>query len=667
MKLTKNNTKSKLSNKFILHVISVIIISTLIFSIILSYEQYQTKISEIKKDIKNTLKSNKSIIAQALWRIDTKALKIKAHEFLVDNDIKFVKITDENGKNIITLGNDKDIDIKNTIDLYYNHNGKKFFLGKIILGSSTESVIKKIKSSIILLVFQALLLIIIMIIYITYIFNNLISKHLVKIRNYLNNIDITKKQPPLVLDRPKNKSPDELDDTVKAINFMREEAHKNYQKVEYQTLHDSLTNLLNRKAIEKHINELLTNEKSKQHYHALFLINIDHFKFINDSLGHEVGDAILKNMAKRLLTLQTNEKDIGRLGGDVFMFILENIGDDIEKAKQNALNYAQKILKTIQKPFKIKNMNYHISASIGIKIFGKESSVETIIKNADNALYHAKLKGPNQIELFYPKMQISTDRRLRIEEVLRIAIKNHSLIVHFQPKCGLDGTVYSAEALVRMKSDNGEFFSPAEFIPIAEEAGLIIDLGKEIMKKVFKFIHDYEEIIKQSTLKNIAINISPTHFTTERFCEEITHYAKKFNIADNFITIEITEEATITDIHKLIDVMNCLKENGFNLSIDDFGTGYSSFQYLQKFPLDELKIDKSFIDEIPTSPQARDIVKTIITMAHNLNFHVVAEGVEYPEQLEFLKKYKCDLIQGYIFYKPLSKEEFLKVLKNTKK
>lgn len=261
-------------------------------------------------------------------------------------------------------------------------------------------------------------------------------------------------------------------------------------------------------------------------------------------------------------------------------------------------------------------------------------------------------------------MQISTDRRLRVEEVLRNAIKNESLIVYFQPKCDLNDTIYSAEALVRMQSDDGGFFSPAEFIPIAEEDGLIIELGKVVIKKVFKFIHNYEEIIKQSTLKNIAINISPIHFASDNFCEEITVESKKYKIKENFITVEITEEATIRDIYKLIEVMNCLKENGFNLSIDDFGTGYSFFQYLQKFPLDELKIDKSFIDEIPTSPQALAIVKTIISMVHNLNFHVVAEGVEYPEQLEFLKKYKCDLFQGYIFYKPLNKEDFLKVLKN---
>ncbi|QOP46452.1 putative bifunctional diguanylate cyclase/phosphodiesterase [Sulfurimonas paralvinellae] len=654
--------KSRLSSRFILHVTSIIIISTLLFSLMLAYEQYQTKISEITNSVENTLTSNKSIISQALWRIDTQALKIKAQEFLLDSSITFVQISDENGKNIIKLGNSEDVNIKKSVDLYHNDNGKKIFLGKLTLAGSTKSILKDIESSVLILVLQSILLIVIIIFYITYIFKRLISDHLVTIQHYVNKIDIEKKQSPLALQRSKNKFADELDDTVKAINYMRQEAHTHYQKVEYQTLHDSLTNLYNRKAIEKQIKEIVQHKYLKQQYHALFLISIDHFKFINDSLGHQMGDFVLQEVAQRLLLLNINEKDVGRLGGDIFMFVIEDMGTNIEQAKKTALDYGQHILEVIQEPLKIKQLEYHISASIGIKLFGKESNVDTIIKNADNALHRAKLKGVNQIELFYPKMQVSIDRRLRIEEVLREEIKNNRLIVNFQPKCYLNGVIYSAESLVRMQSVDGEFFSPAEFIPIAEDIGLIIEIGKQVMMKVFDFIHQNRALIEQSSIQSIAINISPTHFAIDGFCDQLTALSRQYNLPENFITIEITEEATVTNIQHLIDIMNCLKKSGFNLSIDDFGTGYSSLQYLQKFPLDELKIDKSFIDEIVTKPQSQAIVKTIITMAHNLDFHVVAEGVEDAEQLALLREYGCDLIQGYLFSKPLDEKAFINKL-----
>jgi EAL domain-containing protein (putative c-di-GMP-specific phosphodiesterase class I) len=261
-------------------------------------------------------------------------------------------------------------------------------------------------------------------------------------------------------------------------------------------------------------------------------------------------------------------------------------------------------------------------------------------------------------------MQFVSDKRMKIENLLRHAIENNHLKIHYQPKCDQNGVIYSAEALVRMMGEDGRPVSPVDFIPIAEETGLISELGLQIITKVFAFITHHQKLIEQANIKSISINVSPTQFSNSLFHKQIAEQAHKFNIPEKFIVLEITEEAIVSDIEYVIDVMNTIKNSGFKLSIDDFGTGNSSLRYLQKFPLDELKIDKSFVDEITLSDRAQAIIKTIIDMARNLDFEVVAEGVEDRDQLELLKNYGCNLFQGYLFSKPLPETDFVEELKN---
>jgi diguanylate cyclase (GGDEF)-like protein len=661
----KNMVSGKLATRFVRHVIAVALITTLLMSLFLAYGQYKSKIKRINEEVDNILRINQPVVAQSLWILDIHSLDLLVRGFLLQREVVFARITDEKGNVVVKQGHMDNDAIRKTVALYHKDSGKNIFLGKLTLAATKKLALKDIESSFMLILAQSILLILIIVAYVLYIFKHFISKHLIRIQQYTSHLVIGKDQAPLRLERiaTKHNNGDELDRLVKSINYMFKEANSNYHKVEYQALHDGLTGLYNRRAIAWRVNELIADNNTGQ-YNALILIDLDHFKLINESQGYHVGDKILKKISFRLRRLIADNRNIARTGGDEFVLIVEELTTDKEQAVKNVSQFARKILNVIQKPLKVEGSQYHLSAGIGIEVFNKEIDFETILKHADNALYHAKMGGVNQLALFYADMQHASDKRMKIESLLRNEIKNDRLIVNYQPKCDKNGVIYSAEALVRMRNENGQMVSPADFIPIAEETGLIIKLGQQIVKKVFEFIIHHQQLIEKSGIKSIAVNVSPTQFSDNHFRKQIAEQAKKYNIPDDFIVLEITEEAVVSDMQYVIDAMLAIKKSGFKLSIDDFGTGYSSLRYLQKFPIDELKIDKSFIDEVTKSDKAQAIIKTIIDMAKHLGFEVLAEGVEDAEQLKLLNDYGCRFFQGYLFFKPLNEDDFVEKLKD---
>ena len=663
--MKKEKIHSKLASRFVRHVLFIALITTILMTLFFSYDQYQRKLAKINDELDTILQVNQATVTQSLWILDTHALNLIVKGFLLQREIVFAQITDDQGHIVASQGNAGNGDtIEKTIDLYHNDSGKKTFIGQLTLIATKKVAMRDIESSFGLTLLQSMLLILIIVVYVLYIFRDFISKHLIRIHRYTSQLVIGKDQPPLTLDRITNKrnSGDELDQLVGSINYMFQEANKSYHRVEYQALHDELTDLYNRRAIEQRINTLITDNGGM--CHALALIDLDHFKLINESQGHHVGDQVLKKIASRLLHSIAENNIVARSGGDEFVLIIENLTTDREEAGKLANLLIKDILAAIQQPLKIDGSEYHVSACAGIEIFNEKIDFKTILKHAENALHHAKIKGVNQVALFYSDMQFARDKRMQIETLLRNAIKNNRMIINYQPKCTKDGTIYSAEALVRMIDEDGRMVSPADFIPIAEETGLISELGEQIINKVFECIANHQALMERSAITSISINISPTQFSNSHFHEQITEQARQYGIPRNFIILEITEEAVVSDIQHIIDTMHTIKHSGFKLSIDDFGTGYSSLNYLQKFPLDELKIDKSFIDEVTVNDRAQAIIKTILDMARHLGFEVVAEGVETFDQLELLNNYGCNFFQGYVFYKPLSETDFLEKLKN---
>ncbi|WP_320034868.1 EAL domain-containing protein [Halarcobacter sp.] len=430
------------------------------------------------------------------------------------------------------------------------------------------------------------------------------------------------------------------------------------KKADFLAYHDSLTKLPNRVKLENDLNFSLKLAKRKeQHLYVLF-IDLDRFKMINDSLGHSIGDELLKIIASRIKKVLRDSDIISRMGGDEFIVVLDSSRD-----KKSASYVCQRILNVIKESITIENNILNTSASIGIAIYPDDGNdFTTLIKNADTAMYHAKNMGKNNYQYYNKQLSLNVSELLKIEQALKEAIPNNELYLNYQPQYDLiSKEIIAFEALVRWENKELGFISPAKFIPIAEDTGLIIEIGKFIFETACK---DYVELKKANQrLKHIAINISSIQFKDENFVNDILEIVNRYNIQPSEIELEVTERYIMEYSRDNINSIQKFRDLGFRFSIDDFGTGYSSMSYLTKFPIDVIKVDKAFIDGTPEDNNNVQISKAIIALSKSLNYKVVAEGIEYSTQEDFLSSISCDYGQGYFFSKPLSIENALKILK----
>lgn len=429
-------------------------------------------------------------------------------------------------------------------------------------------------------------------------------------------------------------------------------------ELEKRLLTDSLTDVSNRFAYIERMDSLLESTSAISHsvQHAVYFLDLDRFKQINDTLGHAVGDTILIEIATRLQTLLKNKDIIARYGGDEFIITLTNVKNVREAAK-----FAEQIIQVIEQPMDINGQNIFISTSIGISMYPVDGeSTEQLTHCADKAMTYSKKNGRNGYSFYFDELQTDSQRVLLLDSELRKAIDEREFELYFQPKIEMDNEqIQGLEALVRWNSESLGFVSPAEFIPYAEETGLIIPLSEIIIEKAC------EAVIKlqQFGLKiPIAINISSIHFKQSNFLESIQVILERYNTPANNFEIEVTERTVMNSATETVSKLVRLKQLGFKISIDDFGTGYSSLSYLVRFPLDCLKIDRSFIQHISSLDEKQAVVDAIIQMSHRLKMKVVAEGVEQAQQVDILRKMNCDIIQGYYYSKPLPLDELLEFI-----
>ncbi|WP_158555827.1 EAL domain-containing protein [Peribacillus glennii] len=415
------------------------------------------------------------------------------------------------------------------------------------------------------------------------------------------------------------------------------------QSMAYQ---DYLTGLPNRNMLYSLFSEQLSAASSKSQSLAVLFLDLDRFKTINDTLGHRTGDKLLQGVSERLTNIIRKNDFVFRQGGDEFIIILTEANRSI------ASKIAARILQVLSVPFRLNNHDVFSSTSIGISLFPDHGeTVEKLIQNADTAMYQAKKAGKNTFEFFYSKERHSLIDPLTMEMDLHKAVERDELVLHYQPKVSLkSGKIVGAEALIRWFHPQIGMISPAEFIPIAEETGLILPIGEWAL---YTACRQVKEWMKKGLSIVISVNISTTQFVQSNFVTSIERILTETQVEPQCLEIEITESVS-ADIEHTITTLHGLKKLGVRISIDDFGTGFSSLNYLKQFPVDTLKIDQSFIRELYKNPNDETIVKTIISMAHNLNLTVVAEGIETKEQLVFLQQYFCDEGQGYLISKPLS-------------
>ena len=429
------------------------------------------------------------------------------------------------------------------------------------------------------------------------------------------------------------------------------------KRLEEQLAHlaqyDHLTGLANRALFQERLANAITQANRLDIRFALFLLDLDRFKAVNDTRGHPIGDVLLKQVAARLAEGVRETDTVARLGGDEFAIIVTNLAEAADVAV-----LAQKILKALSVPYVLDGHKVFTTASIGITVYPSDAdSPDTLLKFADNALYHAKDSGRGAYRFYYSEMNARAQLRNALESELRHALERDEFVLCYQPKVGaFDHEVVGAEALIRWNHPERGVISPDEFIPIAEATGLIVEIGEWVLKAACAQSIAWRG--RGLPLIPMAVNVSPIQFRRAEFVDTVTRVIESTGFDPAALELEITENMIMEDVTGVMRLLHDLHRLGISLSIDDFGTGYSSLAYLKRFPVDKLKIDRSFIHDIGHDADDAAITRAIITLGESLNLHVIAEGVESEDQLAFLRREGCREIQGYFISKPLTADAF---------
>jgi diguanylate cyclase (GGDEF)-like protein/PAS domain S-box-containing protein len=429
------------------------------------------------------------------------------------------------------------------------------------------------------------------------------------------------------------------------------------KKLKDMAYYDSLTGVPNRSLLFDRLQQAILHEDFKEKFIALMFLDLDRFKVINDTLGHIIGDKVLTTAANRLKECIRKSDTLARYGGDEFAILLYDL-----KSKHRPAAIAERIISEFSKPFYLDKHEIYMTISIGIALFPYDGkNMENLLKNADMAMYSAKNRGRNNFQFYSSDLNKKAISQLKIESELKKALIKNEFSLNYQPKVDIkSGQIIGFEALLRWKNPKLGNIPPRDFIPLAEETGMIIQIGEWVLRNAC--IQNKKWIDEGYPSLLVAVNLSAKQFNHSNIVDTVKNILNDTELSPKNLELEITESTIMENPDSVIKMLKELKELGISLSIDDFGTGYSSLNYLKKFPIDSLKIDKTFIDDLEHSKDDASIIKATISLAHNLNLKVIAEGVENEYQLKFLRENKCDIIQGYYYSRPLFYEDISKFL-----
>ncbi len=659
-------------------------VTVLSFSAILFYIN---QVDMMKKDVVKNSVTQASLIGASIEsaiifndeRSANKTLKVLE----INPVVEFAVVVLPDGKKFSYYSRNKEIDIlrldidvsrkryisNDYLDIIHEIIDRDIVIGYIFIRSNLIELKNKITHYKEMLVF-IILFSIILAFFLSHFLKKIITMPLDAMVNYVKELSETKDYGKrLNLDLR-----DELGTLVEGFNYMLDvvqdrekelEKHSDYlqevvnQRTEqlYEKAHfDSLTKLPNRALLLERLNHALLAAKRKKSRLAILFIDLDRFKVINDSIGHDVGDQLLIAVAERLQKTSRDIDTIARLGGDEFVYLLEDISHPEDPAR-----IAERINILFSKPFHLEKHVLYATASIGISLYpndGSESGV--LMKNADISMYCAKKNGPGNYKFYKEDMNSSSFTRLKLENKLRSAAENNEFYLVYQPQVTVENNeINSVEALLRWHNPELGDITPNVFIPIAEEIGIINQVGMWVVTETCRQIDSWAEHGIDDMV--VAINISASHLLSVDLINHIRNEVVRFNVEYDRLELEITEEVFLEHSERTLDVLNELQSLGIQIAIDDFGTGYSSLQYLKDLPVDVLKLDGMFIMDLENNLSSQGIVSSTIILAHSLNMRLVAECVETSEQFEFLKQKNCDLIQGYYFYKPVSPEKIIEI------
>ena len=446
------------------------------------------------------------------------------------------------------------------------------------------------------------------------------------------------------------------------LSRVRHSVRQAEQKLTHLAHVDAVTGLSNRNAFNERLEFAIREAGQFQETVAMLLLDLDNFKQVNDTLGHQAGDELLRVIGQRIVRTLRREDFVARLGGDEFAVILRNVN-----ARSEAMQVCTKLVDTIALPVPIEGHDFFVTASIGVAFFpddGEDS--KTLTRNADTAMYQAKIAGKNAFELFLPAMNADVKKRVSMETCLRGALQNGELSLHYQPKIDLmSGSLLGFEALLRWKNEQmGGMVSPADFIPVAEDSGLIVPIGEWVIEQALADLRRWNEGRRKKL--HIAVNLSARQLKVDGIARRIAQLVAESAVPAEWLELELTESMVMENVHAQIETFQELRKFGVRLAIDDFGTGYSSMSYLKRLPIDTLKIDRSFVNELPKNNNDLAIATAIVALGHSLGLTVVAEGIETEAQADALLNLGCDIGQGYLYAKPMPAdriEQYLSVLK----
>ncbi len=433
------------------------------------------------------------------------------------------------------------------------------------------------------------------------------------------------------------------------------------RQLRHLATHDGLTGLPNRVLLDDRLTQAMAHADRDKRTFALLVCDLDRFKLINDSLGHRAGDALLREVAHRLTGVVRTVNTVARIGGDEFVLVISSIADS-----EDATHLANHAITALQAPVRVGGIDVHTSPSIGIVIYPTDgASIEILLAHANAAMYSAKQRGHGHVQRYAPGMHAGTEDRVQLESDLHNAVTLEQFELYYQPKVDtFTGAVRSAEALIRWVHPTRGIVSPAEFIPLAEECGLIGTIGEWVIREACRQMRAWQDAGVPPL--RVSVNVSASQFREGELVNCILRALDEVSLQARYLEVEVTESAVMSDPEQSIAILEQLSSMGVLVSVDDFGTGYSSMSYLRRFPIDKLKIDRVFINEIVSRPEDASIVRAIISLAHSLHLKVVAEGVETPAQLEFLKAAGCDEYQGYHFSRPLPAVDFERLMRESR-
>jgi diguanylate cyclase (GGDEF)-like protein len=660
-------------------------IATVAFALMVSlaiagYELWQKRkagLQDIEMRFAQIDASSVPSIAELVWHFNVDGLRLVAAGIAKQSDVSRVTIHDAE-KGIIDIGKPvagatvRDFPLTRVVaPASGSGGGVSARVGVLTVEIDRAAVDRRLLADAISRLVSSLLLIALVAGFVLLLLERRVMRHMRRVATYVQQRTSDNLDEGLTLDRPGKSDADELQMLVSGVARMQEklrstidhlkddiaEREKAEAKVNELAFFDPLTGLPNRRLLLDRLKQTMTTSLRTGTHAALLLIDLDRFKTLNDTLGHDMGDMLLKHVAQRLTACIRAGDTVARLGGDEFVLVLTNLSVSEREAANQTEVAGEKILAVLRQPYMLKEVSYRSTPSIGATLFnGLQTDVDGLLRQADLAMYRSKDAGRDAMRFFDPEMEEAVLKRASLESDLREAIQEQQFLLHYQAQVA-DGRLTGAEVLVRWQHPRRDLMSPADFIPLAEETGLIMPLGLWVLEAACARLAAWATEPAMAHL-TIAVNVSAQQFRQGDFVEKVLAVINATGVNPQRLKLELTESVLVQDVESIIGKMYMLRSKGVGFALDDFGTGYSSLTYLRRLPLDQLKIDQSFVRDLLVNPNDAAIARTIIALAQSLGLGVIAEGVETEKQCEFLAASGCHAYQGYLFGRPLPVESF---------